>query len=104
MFSGMVGLSLTAILILGAALAARISSTAFRYVFWLAMGLRLRHDLEWGIMAMLAVIAALVAVCLLRQGRPEDAAHVMKMSLVDGAKQALPVGVACASSASSSAS
>jgi TRAP-type uncharacterized transport system fused permease subunit len=38
MFAGMVGLVLTAVLILGAAIAARVSSTAFRYVFWIALG------------------------------------------------------------------
>src|SRR5690606_32669093 len=39
MFAGMTGLALTAILILGAAVAARISGTAFRFVFWIAIGL-----------------------------------------------------------------
>src|SRR5439155_9295004 len=37
MFAGMVGLALTAILVLGVALAAGISHTAFRYAFWVAL-------------------------------------------------------------------
>ncbi|MEO5755904.1 MAG: TRAP transporter fused permease subunit, partial [Mesorhizobium sp.] len=60
MFAGMVGLALTAILVLGAALAARISSTAFRYVLWLAIGIGASSFLKWGIQPVLAVIALLV--------------------------------------------
>ena len=95
MFSGMVGLALTAILILGAAIAARFSSTAFRYVFWLAIGLAASLFTVGGIMVILALIAALVAVCFSVKGGRKTL-HTMQQSLVDGAKQALPVGVACA--------
>ncbi|HNJ76752.1 MAG TPA: TRAP transporter fused permease subunit, partial [Azospira sp.] len=95
MFSGMVGLALTAILILGAAIAARMSSTAFRYVFWLAIGLASSLFTLGGIMVILALIAALVALCFSVKGGRQTL-HTMKQSLVDGAKQALPVGVACA--------
>jgi hypothetical protein len=56
---------LTAVLILGAAIAARVSSTAFRYVFWIALGLppqcSSRTWTTWGIYPLLALIAALVA-------------------------------------------
>jgi len=95
MFSGMVGLALTAILILGAAIAARMSSTAFRYVFWLAIGLAASLFTLGGIMVILALIAALVALCFSVKGGRQTL-HTMKQSLVDGARQALPVGVACA--------
>jgi TRAP transporter 4TM/12TM fusion protein len=95
MFAGMVGLSLTAILILGAGIAARVSSTAFRYVFWLAVGLASSLFAKWGIVPVLAVIAALVAVSLSVKGG-RHTLHTLKMSLVDGAKQAIPVGLACA--------
>ena len=95
MFAGMMGLSLTAILILGAGLAARLSSNAFRYVFWIGIGLAASLFLKWGIDVVLVVIAALVAVSFfVRGGR--HTLHLLKMSLVDGAKQALPVGLACA--------
>ncbi|EXI77296.1 MAG: Neu5Ac permease [Candidatus Accumulibacter appositus] len=94
MFSGMVGLSLTAVLIIGAALAARVSSTAFRYVFWIGVGLGCATMLEWGVHALLVVIAVLVLVaCFVSGGR--ESLHLMKMSLADGARQALPVGIAC---------
>ena len=95
MFAGMVGLSLTAILILGAAIAARFSSTAFRYVFWLAVGLTASLFTQWGIYPVLALIAGLVAICFSIKGGHKTL-HTLKMSLVDGAKQAIPVGLACA--------
>jgi TRAP transporter 4TM/12TM fusion protein len=99
MFSGMVGLALTAILILGAAIAARISATAFRYVFWFATGLAaavfVKQMDQWSIYPLLALIAALIAQTFAIKGGTKTL-HLLKMSLVDGAKQALPVGVACA--------
>jgi len=95
MFSGMMGLALTSILILGASIAARISVTAFRVVFWFALGLGAASFAEWGIQPVLAVIAALVVGNLFIKGGGKTL-HVMKMSLVDGARQALPVGIACA--------
>jgi TRAP transporter 4TM/12TM fusion protein len=99
MFAGMVGLALTAILILGAAIAARISATAFRYVFWIATGLTaavfVKQMETWSIYPLLALIAALMAQTFAVKGGMKTL-HLLKMSLVDGAKQALPVGVACA--------
>ncbi|MBW7902377.1 MAG: TRAP transporter permease [Rhodocyclaceae bacterium] len=95
MFSGMMGLALTAILILGAAVAARISQQAFRYVFWLACGLGAASFAKWGIVPVLATIAVLVAVVAMIKGGRKTL-HTLKMSLADGARQALPVGVACA--------
>ncbi|MFA7292279.1 MAG: TRAP transporter permease [Rhodocyclaceae bacterium] len=95
MYSGMVGLSLTAILILGAAIAAGMSSTAFRYVFWLAIGLAAATFAKWGIWVIIALIVALAALCLSVKGGRKTL-QTMKDSLVDGARQALPVGVACA--------
>ncbi|MBK9445429.1 MAG: TRAP transporter permease [Betaproteobacteria bacterium] len=95
MYSGMVGLSLTAILILGAAVAAGMSSIAFRYVFWLAIGLAAATFAKWGIWVIIALIVALAAICLSVKGGTKTL-HTMKESLVDGAKQALPVGIACA--------
>ena len=95
MFSGMMGLALTAMLILGAAIAARISATALRYVFWFAVGLGAASFAEWGIVPVLGVIALLaLANCVVKGGR--ETLRTMKTGLVDGAKQALAVGIACA--------
>ena len=95
MFAGMVGLALTAILVLGAALAARLSVTAFRYVFWLALGIGASSFLKWGIEPVLALIAVLVAACFVIKGGRATLGS-LRASLVDGAKQALGVGIACA--------
>jgi len=95
MFAGMMGLALTAILILGASIAARISQTAFRVVFWFAMGLGVASFAKWGIQPVMALIAVLVFTNLFVKGGRKTL-HTIKMSLVDGARQALPVGVACA--------
>jgi TRAP transporter 4TM/12TM fusion protein len=95
MFAGMMGLALTAILILGSAIAAGISATAFRVVFWFAMGLGAASFAKWGIHPVIALIAALVAINFFIKGG-DKTLHTMKASLVDGARQALPVGVACA--------
>jgi TRAP transporter 4TM/12TM fusion protein len=95
MFAGLTGLALTAILILGAAVAAQMSGKAFRYVFWLAVALGASSFLQFGIYAILAVIALLVLACLFVKGG-HATLRTIKMSLVDGAKQALPVGLACA--------
>ena len=95
MFAGLSGLALTAILILGAAVAARISRTAFRYVFWVGVGLAAATFLEFGIHAILVVIALLVLMCFQVKGGRETLSTIRK-SMIDGAKQALPVGVACA--------
>ena len=100
MFSGLIGLSLTAILILGVTATAAIGSTAFRYAFWIALGVGLAAYLKLGfdthgVAPILAVIAALVAVVFVIRGGRETLA-VMRRSLVDGATQAISVGCACA--------
>jgi TRAP transporter 4TM/12TM fusion protein len=95
MFAGMVGLALTAIMILGVAIAARTSATVFRYAFWIAVGLSASTFVKWGIQPVLGLIAALVVICaFIKDGR--KTLHTLKASLVDGAKQAVGVGIACA--------
>ncbi len=95
MFAGMMGLTLTAMLILGASLAASISMRAFRYIFWFALGLAAASFGKWGIVPVLGVIALLVlANFLVTSGK--ETLKIMKNALIDGAKQALGVGIACA--------
>jgi TRAP transporter 4TM/12TM fusion protein len=95
MFAGMMGLSLTAMLILGAAVAARLGPTAFRYAFWIALGLGAASFVKWGIGPVLAVIALLVLLCTIVRGGM-DTLRTTRDSLIDGARQALSVGMACA--------
>jgi TRAP transporter 4TM/12TM fusion protein len=99
MFAGLVGLALTAILILGAALAARVGPTAFRYAFWIALGAGLGAYMRFGfdrhgVSPILWLIAALVAVTFAIRRR--DTLRTMRQSLIVGARQAISVGLACA--------
>jgi len=99
MFAGLVGLALTATLILGAAIAARFGPTAFRYAFWIVLGaglgVYLRYGFDrYGITPILAVIGALIVIVAVARGR--DTLATMRASLVDGARQAIAVGLACA--------
>jgi len=95
MFSGIVGLALTAMLILGAGIAAGFSSMAFRIVFWVVLGLATASFFKYGIWPIIVAIALLVAANFIVKGGRATLA-VMRSSLVDGARQAIPVGLACA--------
>jgi TRAP transporter 4TM/12TM fusion protein len=95
MFAGMIGLALTAMLILGAGIAAGLNSLALRILFWVAVGLAAASFFRYGIGPIVAAIATLVAInFVIRGGRATLA--VMRASLIDGARQALTVGLACA--------
>jgi TRAP transporter 4TM/12TM fusion protein len=95
MFAGMSGLALTSMLILGASITARMGAMAFRVFFWIAMGLAAATFFKWGVLPVIAVIAGLVAVNFIVKGGRETL-RTMRQGLIDGAKQALPVGLACA--------
>ena len=95
MFAGLTGLALTALLILGASISASIGPQAFRIFFWIALGLGASSFTVWGITPVVAVIAALVAINAFVSSGPETL-RVMRAGLIDGARQALPVGLACA--------
>jgi len=95
LFSGMVGLALTVVLIFGAALSSRFGTLPLRVVFWVLVALACSAFLHFGIGAVMAVIAVLAAVlALVRGGRTTLKSAVNAMA--DGARHALPVGVACA--------
>jgi TRAP transporter 4TM/12TM fusion protein len=95
LFAGTVGLAATVILIFGAAAISGASSTVLRLVFWIGLALVSSSFLRWGITAVFAVIAALVAVnFFVRGGR--EALRLSLNGLAEGAKNALSVGVACA--------
>ncbi|MDN7143055.1 TRAP transporter permease [Pseudomonas sp. JQ170] len=95
LFSGTIGLALTAIVILGSALILKVSSTGLRVAFWIALGVLCAGFFQLGISVIFAVIAALVAVCwFIKGGR--DTLRVCLNALVEGARHAVPVGIACA--------
>ncbi len=95
LFSGTVGLALTAILILGATIALRLPATALRIAFWVALGLLCAAFFKLGVGVFFAIIGALVLLCFFVQGG-RATLRVAVTGLADGAKHALPVGVACA--------
>lgn len=95
LFAGTIGLALTGILILGMTIAMGFSSTIIRVVFWIALGLCASAFFKFGINALLLVIFVMVVVSAFTNGGRETLA-VCRDSLADGAKTALPVGIACA--------
>ncbi|RWB14693.1 MAG: TRAP transporter permease [Mesorhizobium sp.] len=94
-FAGTMGLALTIVLILGTPLAALIGPFAFRVVFWLALGLAAASFMRFGVNILSLVIAALVVACFAFKGGRETL-RICVDSLAEGAKNALPVGIACA--------
>ena len=94
MFAGTIGLALTAIVILGSALILRLSSTALRVAFWVALGILCAGFFQLGIGVIFGVIAALVAACWFVKGG-RDTLRICLHALVEGARHAVPVGIAC---------
>ena len=95
LFSGMVGLALTAIVILGSAIILRVSSKVMRFAFWIALGVLCAGFFQLGIAVVFGVVAMLVAVCwFIKGGR--DTLLICLHALVEGARHAVPVGIACA--------
>lgn len=94
LFAGTVGLALTVLLILGGSVALGLRSNALRSVFWVCLGLVAAAFLEWGIEVIAAAVGVLIAANLLSRGGRATLA-LCRDSLAEGAKTALPVGVAC---------
>jgi len=95
MFAGLTGLGLTATLILGARITASIGPMAFRFFFWIVIGLAAADFFQHGIWVIIGIIAALALACLMIKGG-KDTLVLIRDGLINGAKQALPVGLACA--------
>ncbi|MCK1792003.1 TRAP transporter permease [Pseudomonas violetae] len=95
LFSGMVGLALTAIVILGSAIILRVQSFGLRCAFWIALGILCTGFFQLGIAVIFGVIAVLVVVCGFIKGGPETLTICLH-ALVEGARHAVPVGIACA--------
>ena len=94
-FAGTMGLALVTVLILGTPLAAMIGPIAFRVVFWVALGLASAAFLELGVNFLALVIGVLVLACAVFKGtRPTIG--IVRDALAQGARNALPVGIACA--------
>jgi len=95
LYAGTIGLGLTAMIVLGAPIALGMGQAALRVAFWIALGLMSAAFLAYGIGVVIAVVALLVLANAVRRGGRETLLLCAE-ALADGARQALPVGVACA--------
>jgi TRAP transporter 4TM/12TM fusion protein len=95
LFSGTVGLGLTVILIFGAAVFSGIRGTALRSLAWVLLGFACAGFFQFGVGTFFVVIALLVALTYIAR-RGGDARALAVKALVDGARHALPVAIACA--------
>jgi len=95
LFSGSVGLALTVVLILGGSFMMGVGSLAVRVLFWVALGLLCGLFFWYGILVIVALVVALILANLVVKGGAETVA-ACREALADGARQAIPVGIACA--------
>lgn len=95
LFSGSVGLALTVMLILGGSLALGIGQAAVRVLFWVGLGLLCGLFFWYGILVIVGIVLALILANLFTKGGAATVADCRE-ALADGARQAIPVGIACA--------
>ena len=98
LFSGVIGLACTVILILGNGLTAAMKTNLIRVLFWVGLALTAaflhRAGLRTEVMAAYMIIALVVVSALLTRGRAT--LHTMIDALANGARNAVGVGMACA--------
>jgi TRAP transporter 4TM/12TM fusion protein len=95
LFSGTMALAITAVMVMGLPIAARLGPFAFRLAFWLVIGTACGLFFKYGVDVVFALLAVLaLALMVLRDGKKTLLTVVD--ALVEGARNALPVGVACA--------
>jgi TRAP transporter 4TM/12TM fusion protein len=95
LFAGAVGLSLTALLMLGITLASGMRDLAFRVVFWVVLGVLAATALWMSVVFVLVLLAGMI-VWSAFQARGREALLACREAMADGARQALSVGLACA--------
>jgi TRAP transporter 4TM/12TM fusion protein len=95
LFAGTVGLGLTVMVIFSHPIVAAIPVPLLRVVFWIALGLSAALFFEYGVWLLIGMVAALMIVTVFVKGGRETLSVALN-SLADGARHALPVGVACA--------
>lgn len=95
LYAAIVALSFTAIMILGGSASRVFNQTILRIIFWIVIGVAASAFFKFGIVPVLGVITVLLAVNVLQKGGWATL-HIMHLGLVEGAKSALSVGIACA--------
>ena len=95
LFAGTVGLVLTVLLILGAAAVFQLPDGAVRTIFWIGLGLVVAAFMQFGLWVVGTALLVLAFWNLFSQcGR--ETLRMTVVSLAEGARTALPVGLACA--------
>lgn len=95
LFSGTMALAVTGALLMGLPIAARLGPLPFRFAFWILLGALGGSFFEYGVDVIFLVLGALALVLLfLREGKKTLA--VVIDALAEGARNAVPVGMACA--------
>jgi TRAP transporter 4TM/12TM fusion protein len=95
LFAGTIGLALTLLLVLGGSVALGLPNQALRIIFWVVLGFGAASFFKYGITALLIATIILIAANLFVKGGWQTL-DLCRASLAEGAKTALPVGVACA--------
>jgi TRAP transporter 4TM/12TM fusion protein len=95
LFSGTIGLALTVVLIFGAALTRGIGPIGLRTIAWVAIGIACSGFIKYGVTAVIG-IALLLGVLLLFFKGGRETVRIAIFALAEGARHALPVGIACA--------
>ena len=95
LFAGTAGLALTMLLILGSSIAIGMPNIVIRSIFWIGIGIAGASFFQYGIRSVLIAILVLIAWNFFIKGG-RAALKLSVDSLADGAKTALPVGIACA--------
>ncbi|KND16333.1 C4-dicarboxylate ABC transporter [Pannonibacter phragmitetus] len=95
LFAGTIGLGLTVLLILGGSVALGLPQGVIRTIFWIGLGLTGAAFFSLGIKVLLIAISALILLNIFTRGGRNTLA-LCRDSLGEGARTALPVGVACA--------
>ena len=95
LFAGTVGLGLTVMVIFSHPIVAAIPRPMFRIIFWILLGLSASLFFEYGVWLLITMVCLLMAATVFVKGGRETLSIALN-SLADGARHALPVGVACA--------
>jgi TRAP transporter 4TM/12TM fusion protein len=95
LFAGTIGLGLTVMVIFSHPIVAAIPVPMLRVAFWILLGLSAALFFEYGIWLLITMVVLLMAITVFVKGGRETLS-VSLNSLADGARHALPVGVACA--------
>ncbi|OYX45345.1 MAG: C4-dicarboxylate ABC transporter [Rhodobacterales bacterium 32-67-9] len=95
LFAGTIGFAMTVMLILGGSVALGLPAGVIRVLFWIGLGAIAAAFFEFGILPVAVAIAALIGWNALSKGG-RATLGLCRDSLAEGAKTALPVGIACA--------